>query len=217
MNIPNTLASVVTASAVLLNMLSGNPMAKETVLASHEMPLNDRYAVESVNDVFKDNILLTMAYMENRIDSPKSIDWTRVEKPFTYDLTLKPNDTFSFHDDVLSEYKNKIAKTTSAHFNATEGFKSDGYLFGDGVCHLASLMYWTAKDAGLNAIAPTKHDFANIPDIPKTYGVAIYNVPGQDSANMQQNLYITNTKLKPIVFHFVYANDTLKMSIKTID
>lgn len=210
------LSFVASSSALFLNVLGTNPPPKAVTLASHTMPLNDRYNNKMVNDVFKDNILLTMAYMEKRVKNPKEVNWNEVEKPYVYEFVLAPNQTFSFHDGMLSEYQSNTIKTTNAHFNYDEGFKSDGYLFGDGVCHLASLFYWTAKDAGLSAVAPTNHDFANIPDIPKKYGVAIYDVPSQNYANAKQNLYITNNKPKPVVFHFEQNNDKISMSINLL-
>lgn len=69
---------------------------------------------------------------------------------------------------------------------ATEGLISDGYLTGDCVCHLASLIYWAARDAGLTALAPTNHDFTTIPEVPKEYGVSIYFTPGAREANAQK-------------------------------
>jgi vancomycin resistance protein YoaR len=103
----------------------------------------------------------------------------------------------------------------NAHFNYDDGFKSDGYLTGDGVCHLASIIYWAAKDAGLAALAPTNHNFATIPEVPKEYGVAIYYIPGSHDTNAKQNLYITNTFDKPVQFAFAY--DGTSLTVKVID
>ena len=72
---------------------------------------------------------------------------------------------------------------------------------------MASLMYWTAKDAGLATLAPTNHNFANIPGISREYGVSIF------SPNQLQNLYIENNFDKSIVFLFDYNNDLLSLSI----
>lgn len=186
------------------------------VLAVHEFSLDDRYQVPSVNEVFKDNILLAVSYTGGVHINPTNVDWNSVEKPFTYKLTLKPGETFAFHDDVLTTYKGKVDKTTNVHFNSSEGFKSDGYLVGDGVCHLASLLYWVAKDAGLDALAPTRHDFAPVPDVPQQFGVSIYRSPaGESQSNELQNLYITNNKDKTIAFVFNYNGDTL--TVKAIE
>ncbi|HUD45123.1 MAG TPA: VanW family protein [Patescibacteria group bacterium] len=182
------------------------------VLAVHEFSLEDRYPVASVNDVFKDNILLAIDYTEGLKINPNSVDWKNVEKPFEYKLALKPGETFAFHDDVLPQYTGKVTKTTNADFSIAEGFKSDGYLAGDGVCHLASLLYWVAKDAGLDTYAPTRHDFANIPEVPEQFGVSIYDDNTDKSqTNEMQNLYITNNKDQTVTFVFNYNGKNLSI------
>ncbi len=178
-------------------------------LAIHTMPLSDRYAVPSVNEVFRDNILLTLAYMRGIAKQGTPVDWTTVEKPFTYSFTLQPGQTFAFHDGFLPQFQGKVNVTTHANFASDQGFKSDGYLIGDGVCHLASIMSWVSKDAGLDTTALVNHDFANIPDVPKKYGVAIYDDPNSPSASAMQNLYITNNKTYPVTFTFTFANNEL--------
>lgn len=203
-------------SAVTLLGLGGqliSPILPDQILAQHEMPLNDRYPVKSVSDIFKDNILLNMAYLDGTVKDRKAVNWSDIEKPFTYEFKLEPGQTFAFQDDVLPQYQNKVVKTTNAHFNSQEGFKSDGYLVGDGVCHLASLMYWVAKDAGLDAYAPTNHDFMPIPEIAREFGVAIYANPYTKGSNAEQNLYITNNKDKTVTFKFEYKDDKLTETI----
>lgn len=209
-NILNTLTSLATASAVLLNVALPPAQPKQTVLAKRTMSLENRYPDAWVNEVFKDNILFTVAYMEKGAKA----NMNQVKKPFTYTFTLKPKESFAFHDDLLADYKSRVVKTTNAHFNAQEGFKSDGYLYGDGVCHLASLMYWVAKDANIKTIAPTNHDFRNIPDVPREFGVSIYSIPGQLGTNSQQNLYITNTLEKPLTFRFEYDGKNLTLAME---
>ncbi len=179
----------------------------EKVLSTKEISLDKRYSDPSVNQVFKDNILLNIAYLKGTVKDPSKINWEQVKKPFKYEFKLKPGETFAFHDDVLPEYKDKISQTTNAHFNAQEGFKSDGYLFGDGVCHLASILYWVARDAGIEAKAPTAHDFMIIPEIPKEYGVSIF------SNNATQNLYVKNNKETDLSFRFEYSDNELKVSV----
>lgn len=188
-------------------------LQKPTVLSQRQFSLEDRYDNSYVNGVFKDNILLNIAYLAGKITSPNQIDWNNIEKPFEYKFTLQPGKTFAYHNDVLTKYEGKVTQTTNAHFNAQEGFKSDGYLVGDGVCHLASLIYWAAKDANLETEAPTNHDFAKINDVPKEYGVAIYNAPGAKDASAQENLYVTNNRQKPVEIKFAYAENTLKVSV----
>ncbi len=185
----------------------------QNLLAQEEISLDNRYPDKFVNDVFKDNILLNMAYLAGKVHSPKDIKWDEITRPFKYEFKLEPDKTFAFHADVKNTYKDSLVKTTNAHFNFADGFKIDGYLFGDGVCHLASLINWVAKDAGLLVEAPTNHDFANIPDVPREYGVSIYNAPGAKGSNEQQNLYITNNKGKPITFKFEYQDNKVKVSV----
>lgn len=185
----------------------------QQVVASHTISLEKRYDNAFVNDVFKDNILLNLAYLENRVKSTEKIDWNEVEKPSHFELKLEKNELFAFHEDVLPEYSGLKSTTSHAHFNSSEGFKSDGYLVGDGICHFASLIYWAAKDAGLDAKAPTNHDFAKINEIPAEYGVAIYYMPGAKEASAQQNLYIKNSKDKSITFAFDYDGENLSVSV----
>src|SRR6266446_3082289 len=153
------------------------------LLAQHEMSLDKRYSNAFVNDVFKDNILLTLNYLRNEVKNPNQIKWNEIEKPFSFQMKLMPDTTFAFHDSLLPQFENTFVTTTNAHFDSNEGFKSDGYLIGDGVCHLASLLNWTASDAGLINLAPTNHNFANIPEVPQKYGVAIYDQPGETSSS----------------------------------
>lgn len=199
---------------LLVLALVGSPvnLGSDNVLSSHNLPLNDRYGNSFVNDVFKDNILLTLKYMSGGVKKGGKIAWDEIEKPFKYEFTLNPGERFAFHDKFLPEYAGNVVKTTNAHYNYQEGFKSDGYLTGDGVCHLASVIYWVARDAGLDAVAPSNHDFANIPDVPREYGVAIY--ARQDTgAGANQNLYITNNKDKPVRFVFDYNDNDLVVKV----
>lgn len=187
---------------------------KQSVLAVREISLAKRHENSSVNTVFKNNILLNLYYMEGKVKDKDSINWEEIKEPFSYSFVLDPNKTFAFQEDALPEYEGKIAKTTNAHFNFQEGFKSDGYLYGDGVCHLASLIYWVAKDAGLDTLAPANHNFREIPEIPQEYGVSIYSMPGQKSTNAHQNLYVTNNRDNPIIFNFEYNGEILKLVMK---
>lgn len=198
-------------------LLLGNPnynaVLGQASLAQKTISLEDRYNNTFVNDVFKDNMLLTLNYMDGDVKAKKDINWSDIEKPNVYQFTLNPGERFAFHDQVLPKYNSNIVKTTNAHFNYTDGFKSDGYLMGDGVCHLASLMYWAAKDAGVDAYAPTSHDFAKINEVPKEYGVSIYALPGDLSTSARQNLYITNNLDRPVTFSFVYDGENLTVNV----
>lgn len=207
------IAAVSAISVFVLGEPSSLPNLNEQLLSQQEISLENRQPDSWVNGIFKDNILLNLAYLDGRVSKKEDIDWEEVRKPFTYQFRLNPDEVFAFHEDVLPQYKGKVVKTTNAHFNAADGFKSDGYLYGDGICHLASLIYWVAKDAGLDAYAPANHDFAKIADISKEYGVSIYSYPGRVETNARQNLYITNNKDKLVTFRFEYDGTRLKVSV----
>ncbi|KKT56971.1 MAG: hypothetical protein UW51_C0015G0008 [Candidatus Amesbacteria bacterium GW2011_GWA1_44_24] len=205
------------STVLILSLISVIPSlvgAGDSYVASHKMSLENRYGNAYVNEVFKDNILLTLRYLEGSVTEADKISWEAIEKPFKYEFSLKPEEQFVFHSTTLPEYAGNIVKSTNAHFNYQDGFKSDGYLFGDGVCHLASLIYWVAKDAGLEAISPTNHNFANVPEVPKEYGVSISFRPNEAYRSARQNLYITNNKEMPVSFVFEYDGKDLKVSVK---
>ena len=187
--------------------------ASRVELAERHFSLENRYGNEFVNDVFKDNILLTLRYLEGSVDDRGDIVWENVQKPFRYEFTLEPGQGFAFHDQILPEYKDKIVKTTNAHFNFQDGFKTDGLLYGDGVCHLASLIHWAAKDAGLTSVYFANHDFAKINEVPREYGVSIKTVPGEFANSSRQNLYIVNNLDKRVIFAFNYDGADLSVSV----
>lgn len=191
---------------LVLNVFGINQ--KPHSLSQVSYSLENRYANSFVNEVFADNILLTIAYLNGKVKKGIPVSWKMVEKEGESKFTLKPGETFAFHDAVLDKYKGKVAATTNAHFNSFEGFKSDGWLIGDGVCHLASFMYVAAKNAGLLIEAPTPHDFAAIPNVEKRDGVSIY------SESTVQNLYITNNKNKDVTFVFVHKNGALTIRVE---
>jgi len=213
-----TLQNIITTMAVTASLLAQtiSPVktaSKEAILASRSMSLNNRYKDKFVNDVFKDNILLTLHYLNGESFKENGVDWNKINKSYSFDFKITPDSVFAFHDGVLPEFKDKVIKTTNAHFISSEGFKSDGYLIGDGVCHLASLINIAAKDAGLNVVAPTNHDFANIPEIPKEYGVSIFSQVEPTQTAMVQNLYIKNAFDKPVVIKFNYDGENLNVVI----
>lgn len=177
------------------------------LIGSESMSLADRYPIPSVNTVFRDNILLTLAYMSGAVTNPSQIKWDNIRKPSTYVMTLQPGEVFAFDDSLLPQYAGKHIITTNAHFGADQGFEYDGDLFGDGVCHFATLINWAARDAGLQVVAPTRHDFARIPDIDPKYGTAIY------AGDPEQNLYVENNFNKQVKLVFTYAHDTLTVSV----
>lgn len=201
------------SGTVLNSSLTTNYIQPGQLLGMHEMALSNRQSDFYVNGIFRDNILLNIAYLAGKINDTGNIDWDMVRKPFHYEFRLNPDEIFAFHDNISASYKGKFVKTTNAHFSFQEGFKSDGFLVGDGVCHLATLINWVAKDSGLTVEAPTRHDFAPVPGVPLDYGVSIYYYPGENEANSRQNLYIKNDFTLPVVIVFDYTNDILRVSV----
>src|SRR2546425_1281146 len=113
---PTLFTSIVAISMLGFGQLS--PIVNKPVekpLAAHEFSLEKRYDNAFVNDVFKDNILLSLEYLSGNTAYGKPVNWQQVEKPFTYTFTLKPGKTFAFHDDVLPQFQNTLEKTTNAH------------------------------------------------------------------------------------------------------
>jgi len=196
--------------AVIEPHIEVNP---DVVLATRSFSLENRYGNTFVNNVFKDNILLTLNYMDGTVNNKNDINWEEIQKPDTYEFTLNPGEGFAFHDQILPEYSDSIVKTTNAHFNYTDGYKSDGYLMGDGVCHLASLIYWAAKNAGITSVSLVRHDFAKINEVPKEFGVSIKYMPGEFSNSSRHNLYVVNNQDKPITFIFNYDGTNLSVSV----
>lgn len=201
---------------IIAHLAMAKPQFEATssvALATHSFSLGDRYGNEFVNTVFKDNILLTLNYMSGAVKDKADINWDNIEKPATYQFTLKPGEGFAFHDQILPDYKDSVVKTTNAHFNYSDGFRSDGYLTGDGVCHLASLIYWAAKDAGVTSVSLARHDFAKINEVPKEYGVSIKYLPGASVNSANQNLYIVNNFDKAVTFAFNYDGTNLEVKV----
>lgn len=185
------------------------------VLSERSFSLNKRYGNQYVSDIFAKNILLTLAYMRGTVKSKQDVNWNNVTKPFHYSFNITPGQIFAFHNELLPEYKNKVVRTTNANFSYGQGFLNDGWLTGDGVCHLASLIYWAAKDAGLATNNVIPHDFAVIPQVPRKYGVAIYDDGTADMTSELQNLYVDNNKKTPVTISFDYNGDLLKVSVLT--
>lgn len=189
-------------------------MPETEILAKREISLENRAMPGSfMNSVMKDNILLTIGYMRGVITDRSNIDWNEIRKPFTYSFTLNPGESYSFQKDSMPEYASSIVKTIDVNFGGSDGYKHDGYLMGDGVCHLASLFYWAAVDAGIDATAPTNHDFRAIPEVPREYGVSIYSIPGEVNANAQQNMYVKNDTQNQIVFEITWNGEKLETKV----
>jgi len=199
--------------AVQVEAMGFGDIPQWETLSKQTISLSNRNADPFVNEVFKDNMLLNISYMAGKVQNASQINWSDVEKPFVYEFTLNPGEAFAFHDDVLPEFKGKVVRTGNSHFNYQDGYKTDGFLYGDGVCHLASLMYWAAKDARLLAKAPIRHTIAPIPDVAYENGVAIYYSPNNSQVNQLQNMYIQNIYEEPIVIRFQYKDNSLTASV----
>lgn len=182
-------------------------------LSRRTFSVENRYDNEFVKSVFKDNILLNLHYLAGTVTNKEDIVWAEVQKPFLYEFTLNPGEGFAYHDQILPQYKEKIVKTTNSHFNFTDGYRSSGFLYGDGVCHLASLIHWAALDADLESVSLASHDFARINEVPKEFGVSIKYMPGNFANSSRQNLYIVNQKDVPITFVFNYDGTNLTVSV----
>jgi hypothetical protein len=204
------LSNIILVAGIILSQAKIQPQveaASGVVLATHSISMENRYNVPSVNQVFKDNILLSIHYLAGETLSKTNVDWAEIEKPFRTEFTLNPGEEFAFHEHTLPNYSTNVVKTMNTNFMWAEGYKSDGFLVGDGVCHIASIIYWAAKDAGLATYAPSNHNFAKINDVPKEYGVAI------ESPSPLGNLYITNNLDKPVTFVFDYDGNNLSVSV----
>ncbi len=220
--IQTTVVSLLLASNLTLNEASFQPTASASLraqsqtqseLASKSISLNTRFGYELPENVYKDNILLNLAYLAGTVKSKNDVNWDNLRKPITIEFTLEPGQRFAYHDTTLLEYSDNLVLTTNSTFSASDGYKYEGGLYGMGVCHLASLIHWVALDAGLESVAPSNHDFYPIPEIPKEYGVAIYSSPDSDLSSARQNLYIKNNLDTKITFKFDYNGENLQVSI----
>lgn len=185
----------------------------DKVIGEKQFSLENRYAVKSVNEVMKKNILLNMAYLNGKVTKKSEIDWDKIVSPVHFEKNLKPGEVFAYHEIVRKEYTGKVVFTTNTSFNASDGYLTDGYLYGDGVCHIASLINWAAIDAGLKTVVPKDHrSVGPIPDVPDDYGVSIYKDAGKNSG-ANNNLYIINTKDREVKFHFEYDGTNIKVYV----
>lgn len=208
-------ASLLTFSAIPFasGVLVPEAQIRQAQIGSRTMSLNNRYGYELPDNVYKDNILLNLAYISGRVKSKNDINWDELHKPFGFQFSLEPGQRFAYHDLIDQKYQDNVVLAPHTNFGAGDGYKYADGLYGMGVCHLASLINWAAKDAGLESIAPTNHDFYSIPEIPKEYGVAIYNSPDAVEASKQQNLYIKNTLDSKVTFRFEFDGANLHITI----
>lgn len=164
---------------------------KEEVLAQQTLDLSQRDGNDSVNQVFKHNILLAAQ---------------------KFPIILSPGEAFAFHPNILPLYQKQLVQTIGDEFNSREGYRSAGGIVGDGVCHLASLLNWVAQEAGLETQALVDHSFRPIPGIPQEYWTSIrYAQTGHNS--QAQNLYIKNNFDFPVLFQFQKQENLLILQL----
>lgn len=192
MTLASTIVLSATQSAVAL--LSPLSTRQEKVLAEHVLELKNREKSPFVNQVFADNILLSLHRLKNGSTS-LPVDWEKIRQPFEVSFTLQPGESFAFHKNVAKEFSQPTISMNSRFFT-DEGYKAVGGLGGNGVCHLASLITWVASDSGLEVVAKTRHNFAPVPGVPEQFGTSIR------SQSPVQNLYIENNQEFPVVFRF---------------
>jgi hypothetical protein len=177
----------------------------EKVLSNHDLDLTQREIDPTINKGFADNIELSLHYLKGDVGN-LPINWNNIRQPFTVEFILNPGETFAFHDNVLPEFtKPKI--TMNSKFITTEGYLYVAGLGGNGVCHLATLINWAAKEAGLETVAKTSHDFAAVVGVPKEFGVSIM------STSSDQNLYIKNNKPFPVKFIFTVTQNNINLTV----
>jgi len=156
-------------------------------LAEHELDLTNRLPEEYGNEVFAYNILLALEYLG------------------ADNFVLQPGEVFAFHSNSLPEFVPSV--TMNSRFFMEEGYKSLAGLGGNGVCHLASLLNWTASNAGLEVTALANHSFAPVPGVPKEFGTSIR------SQSKNQNLYIKNNLEAPVKFEFKVDGESVVLRI----
>lgn len=225
--------SLTVVSTILIALLSGPqipaaPLILENInqpilLAQKELDLTTRQRDRYVNEVFSDNILLYLHYLKGDADvainnqlattGQKVMDFEKVRQPFSFRLTLLPQEVFSFHPDVLPELKDKLKVSAPTTFKSSEGYRFVAGLWANGVCHIASLINWAAQEAGLKVTAKVNHDFAPIPGVPREFGTAIYYMEGSSPANRQQNLYLENIYDFPVTLNFVVTDTKVIITI----
>ena len=188
-------------------------------ISTKVLSLKNRNSNKQVNDVFADNIILNLHYIKGDVDNyldsklkgEEMVSWTELEKPFNFTLTLPPGQIFTFHDDVLPKYEKEDLSSVKTSFSYDQGYKQVDGLYGNGVCHLASLINWTASTSGLAVEAPTNHNFAPVPAVPNEYGTAILYMGGYSS--QLQNLYIKNTYDYPVHLLFDVNKDRVVLTV----
>lgn len=176
------------------------------LLSEKTLDLTQRNPSAYINEIFSDNILLSLHYLKGDIGDPQ-IDWTKVRESFGVSFVLEPGATFAFHGSaVLPEFENPTL-TMNTFYMGNEGYKAFAGLYGNGVCHLATLINQAAAEAGLEVVAKVNHDFAPVPLMPREYGTSIRTF------DKNQNLYLRNDFDYPVTFEFQADKEIIALKI----
>jgi hypothetical protein len=203
----------------LRSVLGGN--TPDGILARESLDLTKRVPDPVVTRIFADNILLNLHYMkgdisdvsyEPRKGEVRTILWDKVREPFSFSIKISPGEVFSFHDIVLPEFEGRKFKTGWTQFSRVEGYKIFDGLWGNGVCHLATLINWVSTEAGLKVTARVNHDFFLVPGVDRRYGTSIVYIPESYTTKLQ-NLYVDNPFSFPVVFEFEANADRVNLSV----
>jgi vancomycin resistance protein YoaR len=178
-------------------LLSPLGETKEVVLAEYSLDLSERNSSPQINEIFVFNILHAVDY-------------------FPETVVLLPGEIFAFHPNVLPEFADQPLKTGWTKYTKSEGYQTALGLPGNGVCHLATLINWTAQEAGLEVTAKVDHNFAPVPGIPKEHGTSIRFMPDGGLNSQDQNLYVRNNFDFPVKFAFEIEEEEEDLSLRII-
>lgn len=186
------------------------------VLSTGTMDLSYRYPIENTSRVFAENILVNLYHL-SRLGKGESEQITEGFKPqenvpASFSLTLQPGEVFAFHDQVLNQYKESKIVAPEGGYRPKDGYILLGGLYGNGVCHLATLMNYVARRSGVEVTALTRHDFAPVPGFDREYGTSI----STGNSPERQNLYIKNDKEMPLELKFDLQGNELVFTMSLV-
>lgn len=190
-NIPNSLLSLEITKGDGGEVFSSN---NHGLIASHSLK-----SPGELPPAYFLNIKLALAYARGEAakaygaPNKATTNWNSLkDNQLVHQIILKAGQTFEFDKDLR------------CNFSDAQGFLSNG----DGLCHFASLMYWTCQEAGLDCRAPTSHETVGwIPGVPQQYQIAI-----QTAYLATQNLWVTNNTGRTMVVQLVGDSETITVS-----
>lgn len=186
------------------------------VLSTGRMDLSYRYPIENTSKVFTENVLVNLYHL-SRLNKSEDAQIPQDFKfqenvPASFSLTLQPGEVFAFHDRVLNQYKDSKIIAPEGGYRPQDGYILLGGLYGNGVCHLATLMNYVAQHSGVEVTSLTRHDFAPVPGFDREYGTSI----STGNAPEKQNLYIKNDKEMPLELKFDLQGNELVFTISLV-